>query len=1353
MRKTTFALATLLGATGCLFLIFQLTPSQHKIQKVPKQKAIEAAIEQEFEMTKDPSLNEVPRDRLIEARAYAERLRQDPDFTRAAITGINWDERGPNNVSGRTRAILVDAADASGNTIWVGSVGGGLWKTTNALATNPSWNPVNDLFDNIAVSSIAQDPSNSSVMYFGTGEGFFNADAIRGLGIWKTTNGGTTWAQLSSTNNSTFHYVQKLLVNANGDVFACTRDGGVQRSTNGGTSWTKVLGSGASATSNRAADIERASNGDLYATTGMFQTDGIYRSTNGGTSWTKLTGGGLPSSGYQRIELACAPSNSARVYAVFQGTNYDCSGIYRTDNSGTSWTSLSVPSAFGMANFCRGQAWYDLICAVDPNNANRVFIGGIDVLVSSNSGASWSQFTQWYGGGGFQYMHADQHAMTFDGSSRLYFGNDGGIARSTNATNSTPTVNGIFNGYNVTQFYAADLSPTSGSNVYLAGAQDNGTQRFTGTGINNTTEVTGGDGAFCHIDQTNGAVQVSSYVYNNYYITTNSWGSQTSRSIGSSAGRFINPTDFDDASNVLYGAYNAGTFSYITGVGSSNTTGSRSISAFAGSQVSSVSVSPNVGNQVYFGLDNGDVVRVSSANTSSASGTVVRAGTGYVSSIAIEEGNENHMLVTYSNYGVNSVYETTNGGGSWTSVEGNLPDMPIRFAMFAPGESDQALLATELGVWSTDNLNGGSTVWGPSNGGLANVRTDMLKARSSDNTVLAATHGRGLYTTDFFAGGTGPSCASTVTSYPYSESFESGIGSWTQSGSDDIDWTRDSGGTPSSGTGPTTGAAGSWYMYIEASSPNYPSKTAIFESACFNLSSLTSPELNFAYHMQGSAVGTVSLQLSTDDGGTWPTTLWTQSGDQGAAWNPATIDLSAYASSTIKLRYFGTTAASWQGDIAIDDFSIAEGSTGTTCTSTITSFPYSQSFESGLGQWSQASGDDTDWTRDSGGTPSTATGPTTGADGSWYMYIESSSPNYPSKVGNFNGPCFDLSSLTDPEFNFQYHMYGATMGTLNLQASTDGSTWTTLWTLSGNQGNSWQAASVSMASYAGSTVQLRFNGITGTSYTSDITVDALSLDEAGGAGCPSIDFNSYTINSYGGTQDAGSSAIQDAGATLLLQNNAWKSITYNYTVTANTVVEFDFRSTLQGEIHGIAFDNDNAISSNLTFKVHGTQNWGFTDYDNYSPTGWTTYVIPVGSFYTGSFNRLCFVADHDASPSNGNAYFRNVKVYEGSCSGNVPVLPTAGLVPQLQTDAGPLQVNAYPNPFRNSFTLATSGAEGEVEDVQLSLFNSLGQKVFSQDHVPTQSEIQVPAQLSAGVYILRIRSDGYVSEQKLIKTE
>jgi trimeric autotransporter adhesin len=117
--------------------------------------------------------------------------------------------------------------------------------------------------------------------------------------------------------------------------------------------------------------------------------------------------------------------------------------------------------------------------------------------------------------------------------------------------------------------------------------------------------------------------------------------------------------------------------------------------------------------------------------------------------VAVDPSDENHMLVTSSNYGVTQVYETTNalaGSPTWTAVDGNLPDMPVRWAMFDPRNSDWALLATELGIWSTDNINGASTDWDPTNTGLANVRVDMLQYRASDRVIAAATHGRGLFT-------------------------------------------------------------------------------------------------------------------------------------------------------------------------------------------------------------------------------------------------------------------------------------------------------------------------------------------------------------------------------------------------------------------------------------------------------------------------------------------------------------------------------------------------------------------------------------------------------------------------------
>ncbi|MBK5286405.1 MAG: T9SS type A sorting domain-containing protein, partial [Bacteroidia bacterium] len=599
---------------------------------------------------------------------------------------------------------------------------------------------------------------NTLELYFGTGEGYSNADAARGLGIWKSTDGGNTWNQLSATNNSNFYYVNRMVVHqTTGDIYAATNSG-VFRSQNAGTSWTKVLGSGVGAATNNFSDIEVSSSGIIWAST---RTNGeIYNSPTGNISgWTKLNTGsnGFPTSGISRIDFALSSSNPQVCYAFCaqSGVNF-----YKTTDEGATWTLLVKPvdADGGIGNdITRSQSWYDMSIAVDPNNENVVWVGGVDLFRSVNGGGSWLQMTHWYGGFGFQDVHADQHIAIYEpgNSSVIYFGNDGGIWRSGNASASMPSISHRSEGYNVTQFYACAINPTAYSNQFLAGAQDNGSHGFLSTGINSTLEVTGGDGCLCHIDQNEPQYQFTSYVYNNYYRSTNTGQSFSSVSFGNT-GSFVNPSDYDNVSNILYAAISSGNYMRWTNPQTGNTTSTVAIAAFGGN-VRHVSVSPNTPNRVFFGIDNGNIVIVNNADGASPTGINIKGGTmptASVSCIAVENGNDNHLLVTFSSYGVNSVWETTNalaGTPTWTSVEGNLPDMPVRWALFNPNNNSQAILATELGVWSTDLLNGTSTNWGPSSNGLANVRVTMLQMRSSDNIVIASTHGRGLFSSDVFA--------------------------------------------------------------------------------------------------------------------------------------------------------------------------------------------------------------------------------------------------------------------------------------------------------------------------------------------------------------------------------------------------------------------------------------------------------------------------------------------------------------------------------------------------------------------------------------------------------------------------
>jgi hypothetical protein len=342
-------------------------------------------------------------------------------------------------------------------------------------------------------------------------------------------------------------------------------------------------------------------------------------------------------------------------------------------------------------------------------------------------------------------------------------------------------------------------------------------------------------------------------------------------------------------------------------------------------------------------------------------------------------------------------------------------------------------------------------------------------------------------------------CATTISSFPYSEGFENTLGAWTQTSGDDFDWTVQTGSTPSSNTGPTASNEGSYYVYMESSSPNNSTDNAILRSPCFDLSGISNPTITFDSHLYGAAtMGGLNLQASSD-GGAW-TTIWSKVGNQGNAWVSESVDLSAYTSSSeVKLRFNGTTGTTWQGDMAVDAINVfGEVVAGPACNTTITSFPYNESYENTLGDWIQDGDDDFDWTVKSGTTPSSNTGPSAANNGTYYVYMESSAPNFSTKNARLTSPCFDLTAVFNPTINFDYHMYGAAaMGELNLQASADGVSWTTIWNKSGNQGNAWASESIDLSAYASnSAVKFRFNGTTGTTWQGDMAIDALSIEGA-----------------------------------------------------------------------------------------------------------------------------------------------------------------------------------------------------------------------------------------------------------------
>lgn len=764
MKKTTL-LFTLLGLGWLVACNHQLqqkfseAPKKTSIKKMSKYDRMDLAWQQEYHLTRDPQLNLIPKDRLELGKSLIKQQLLDKQRARTQSSNITWRERGPGNVGGRTRAILVDPNDGTNKTVFSAGVSGGLWKTTDITASNPVWSKVDDFFDNLAIVTLAYDPTNTKTIYFGTGEGWANFDAVRGGGIWKTTDGGVSW---SRTSFGSSNFVQKIVVNSSGEVFAGTRSG-LFKSTDKGENWSKLSG----LPQDRISDVEIGSNDAIHVGMGIFN-DGYYRySTDGGATWNTPTG--FPAeSDIRRVELAVAPNNPNQVYAMTQGSGNGFFAGFRSTDGGANWTEMAAKpndadTDIDASDFTRSQAWYDLALAVDPNNANTIITVGIDLFKSTDGGDTWTQISKWsnnnlLGSLSVPLVHADHHAVTYIDSKKILFGNDGGIYYSEDGDQSVPTITSKEEGYNTSQFYSCAIHPTAGQDFFLGGTQDNGSHKITDKLIGNSVEVTGGDGGFAHIDQDESQYQFTAFTRNNWFVSTDGGASFTSINHAfASSGSFINPTDYDNDANLLYAGSTAGTFvRWNNPQAAGNNVSQISVTEFNGAEVTHVSATPNTAHRVFFGLDNGSVIRVDNANTATPTATQINQNSGMptnasVSCIAVEKGNDNHILVTYSNYGVGSVWETSDGGTTWFNVEGNLPDMPVRWALFNPNDNTQALIATELGVWFTEEIKGVNSVWSSANAGLANVRVDMLQIRDSDNTIIAATHGRGIFSTNFFA--------------------------------------------------------------------------------------------------------------------------------------------------------------------------------------------------------------------------------------------------------------------------------------------------------------------------------------------------------------------------------------------------------------------------------------------------------------------------------------------------------------------------------------------------------------------------------------------------------------------------
>ena len=713
--------------------------------------------------------------------------------------GIQWEEMGPDNIGGRTRSILFDKNNQG--VIFAGAVSGGLWKSTN---NGLSWGKVNDLFESLTVSTIAQ-ASNGDI-YFGTGEAFysfglnnptgFSAFGFPGRGIFKSTDGGNTFTQLTATipatGNSTtedWAYVSRLATSPTdaNKIYASTNKG-LRISSDGGTTWTNAIGPILS----YSWDVKTGSDGFVHAVVG----NKYYRSTTpDGNSFEVRSGlGGFPNSGIGRIELEVAPSNAAYVYAIcINSASEDLQGVFKSTDGGTNWTLIG-PGGSASFNPPGQQGTYDICVGALPTDPDVIYFGGQLSMWKYTPTLGWFSVSNWLGEF-FDpdiYIHADMHAIEFNpfNPSEMYVGCDGGLFRSGNADDVYPIFSDVNRNFNVTQFYSVAAAPTG---EVIGGTQDNGTNYidFLGNTTMAAKEIQGGDGGFCEIGRINP----------NAFFAGLPAGTVT-RSSSKGGGFNLFYDDRIDASGdggidegadwltpfALWEQPDTGRAFYILGAGGVGgnsghmwlTTGAMNFSVdpdwfrfpLTSGWVTCVAFSKD-GDHAYAGTSNGFLYRYSNllavdeagkfsypsiSSTATAwnavdSGIVVSsvqvAPGRYLRWIAVDPTNANNVVVTGARYGNDqNIWRSTNAleaTMTFTDLTDNLPKMPVWTAVVDIENPNRIIIGTDYGIYARDL--GNADGWTEENGGMARVPVLEIKQVPyyGKPYLYIGTYGRGIF--------------------------------------------------------------------------------------------------------------------------------------------------------------------------------------------------------------------------------------------------------------------------------------------------------------------------------------------------------------------------------------------------------------------------------------------------------------------------------------------------------------------------------------------------------------------------------------------------------------------------------
>lgn len=719
-----------------------------------------------------------------------------------------WFERGPSNVGGRTRVLLFDPTDDSGKRVYAGAISGGLWVNNDITNENSRWEQLEDLPANMNISAITVDPRDPQVWYIGTGEQYTAGDVV-GTGVYKTIDGGQSWNKVLDVDDFAtdrknesqlvvggIHFINDIIAWDNGtstEIFIGVSthiysnaanptnflgffDRGLYGSKDGGDTWQKAIGD------DSFNDFEVDAAGNLWVATtnspGAGEDDHggkiFFREKGAETVFSQITT--VPN--VMRTEIEASATNPQKFYILAE-TAENTTGIWTTNDGFATITSLAIPNDVDddipPNDFARGQAFYNLMIESNPTNDQIIYAGGIDLFRSTNGGNSWDQISKWTDDGNLKdlpvsIIHADQHVMRFrpGNNNQAIFGNDGGVSFANNL--SAASTSEVFispeKNYITTQFYSIAVAPTTfaSGDYFLGGTQDNGTVLIQ-NGDPISLGVLGGDGAHAFYDQVDTDYFVANLVYNNLIVVYD-YSEGEYRYIADNEdddGFFINPQALDSNFDQLYSNGPEGTLYRYDDLdnldaGEDETARRRSFTnSLLDASITAMNVSTFTKTQanILAGLITGRLLRIEA--TQSEPETAIWkdiTGNQFVGSISdVEFGkNESEIYVTFYNYGVRSIWYTENGldaAPTWVSKEGNLPDMPILTILPNPLNPDEVIVGTELGVWATQNFSDANPVWEQSYNGMSDVKVTDLDLRKGDNTVFAASYGRGMFSGKF----------------------------------------------------------------------------------------------------------------------------------------------------------------------------------------------------------------------------------------------------------------------------------------------------------------------------------------------------------------------------------------------------------------------------------------------------------------------------------------------------------------------------------------------------------------------------------------------------------------------------